>query len=191
MPASRIFAALAVALFALASAGPASALSLTPANCPGDCYGVDIELDVTLTSVQLMMDFQNYVGTVPAHDDLEAIAFKLYTTEVVWTPAPGNPFDDFTNGGLNSNGCSDSGNGWDCFAGNFDIIAAGKPTLTLDYTITGATALLGAGDSSFKAKFGPQDGWLISESMIPEPTGAALFLVGGVVMSSGIRRRRA
>jgi hypothetical protein len=54
-------------------------------------------------------------------------------------------------------------------------------------------ALLGAGESSFKAEFGSatENGWLISEKMIPEPTGAAMFLIGGVVMSSAIRRRRA
>jgi hypothetical protein len=201
MPASRIVAALAVALFALASAAPASAVTLAPA-CAGDCFGVDIEMDVTLTSVQLTMDFEDYVGTAsfpPGHPDLQAIAFKLYTNDDVdWTFVSGyldsNPFssfDSFVNGGLSNGGCNGSGNGWDCFVGNLDIIAEGKPTLTLNYAISNADALLGAGDSSFKAKFGPDNGWLISEKMIPEPTGAAMFLVGGVVMSSAIRRRHA
>ena len=54
MRASRIFAA--IALFALAAAAPASAVTLAPA-CTGGCFGVDIEIDVTLTSVQLTMDF--------------------------------------------------------------------------------------------------------------------------------------
>jgi hypothetical protein len=192
-----------IAFFALAAATPASALTLTPA-CAGGCFGVDIELDVTLTSVQLTMDFEDYVGAAtspPGHSDLEAIAFKLYTNDdVVWTfdsgdldSAPFTGFNSFVNGGLSNGGCNGNGNGWDCFNGNLDIIAAGKPTLTLNYNISNADALLGAGDSSFKAEFGSEtdNGWLISESMIPEPTGAALFLVGGVVISSATRRRRA
>ena len=131
------------------------------------------------------------------HPDLQAIAFKLYTNDdVIWAFDSGdldsNPFtsfNSFVNGGLSNAGCN--GNGWDCFLGNLDIIAEGRPTLTLNYSISNADALRTAGDSSFKAKFGPDNGWLISEKMIPEPTGAAMFLVGGVVMSSAIRRRRA
>ena len=201
MRVSQTCAALAVALFALASAAPASAVTLAPA-CAGNCFGVDIELDVTLTSVQLTMDFEGYVGTAtfpPGHSDLEGIAFKLYTNDDVhWTfvsgdldSAPFASFDSFVNGGLNNSGCNGSGSGWDCFLGNLDIIAAAKPSMTLNYSISNAEALLGASGSSFKAKFGPDNGWLISEKMIPEPTGAALFLVGGVITSSAIRRRRA
>ena len=96
MRASRGFAALAIALFALASAGPAGAVSLVPV-CADGCFGVDIELDVTLTSVQLTMHFQNYVGTSSFHPDLEAVACKLNTNDdVTWDPVPGNPFASFT-----------------------------------------------------------------------------------------------
>lgn len=202
MRASRALSVLPVVLFALASTRPAGAITLVPA-CAGDCFGVDIEVDVTLTSVQLTMDFEHYVGTAtfpPGHSDLEAIAFKLYTNDdVSWTFVSGtldsDPFADFDSlqeGGLADGGCTGSGHGWDCFEGNLDIIAEGNPTLTLNYSISNADALLGAGASSFKAEFGDvdQNGWLISEAMVPEPTGAAMFLVGGVVMSSAIRRRR-
>jgi hypothetical protein len=169
----------------------------------GDCFGVDIEVDVTLTSVQLVMDFENYVGETtfpPGHKDLEAIAFKVFTNDdVIWTFASGSldsdpfttSFDTLVNGGLADSGCKGSGEDWDCLAGSLDIIAAGKPTMTLNYSISNADALRGAGDSSFQAKFGPEDGWLISEALIPEPTGAALFLVGSFVVRSSVRRRRA
>lgn len=203
MPASRILAALAVSLFALASGAPAQALTLTPV-CADGCFGVDISVDVTLTDVQLTMDFEDYVGTdtfPPGHAELEAVAFKLFTNDDVnWTFVSGSldsdPFTSFetlVNGGLADGGCTATGFGWDCFLGNLDIIAEGKPTLTLNYAISNADALLGAGDSSFKAEFGSatDNGWLISEKMVPEPTGAAMFLVGGVVMGSAIRRRRA
>jgi hypothetical protein len=187
----RILVVLAIGLFALASAAPARAVTLTPV-CAGGCFDVAIEIDATLNSVQLTMDFGGYVGTASNHPDLEAVAFKLYTNDdVVWTPAAGNPFASYTPGGLSDGGCNGSGEGWDCFAGTFDIIAAGKPELTLNYDITGAAALRDAADSSFKAKFGPQNGWLISEKMIPEPTGAAMFLIGGLVMGSAVRRRGA
>lgn len=196
--------ALAVALFGLLSAGSASAITLVP-ECTGGCFGVDIELNVTLTSVQLTMDFEDYVGTPsfpPGHPDLEAIAFKLYTNDdVEWELDSAyldladfdGGFDTLTNGGLNDSGCKGTGDGWDCFAGSLDILDEEnlKPELTLNYIISNADALRGAGESSFQAKFGPDNGWLISETMIPEPTGAALFLVGGVVVSSSIRRRRA
>ena len=201
MAVSRTTVALAIALFASASAGPAIALTMVP-GCADGCFGVDIVVDATLTSVQVSMDFENYAGTAtfpPGHSDLEAIAFKLYTNDDVnWTFVSGTldsdpftSFDSFVNGGLNNSGCDGNGNGWDCFLGNLDIIAEGKPTMTLNYSISNADALSGTGDSSFKAKFGPENGWLISENLIPEPNSAVLFLVGGVVVSSAIRRRRA
>jgi hypothetical protein len=202
MSTSRIISVLAFALFASVAGAPANALTLTPA-CEGDCFGVDIEVEVTLTSVQLTMDFEDYVGTEtfpPGHPELEAIAFKLFTNDDVnWEFVSGSldsdpftGFDSFVNGGLANGGCTGSGNGWDCFLGNLDIVAEGNPILTLNYAISNADALLGAGASSFKAEFGSatDNGWLISEKMIPEPSGAAMFLVGGVVMGSAIRRRR-
>jgi len=159
MRASRIFAA--IALFALASAAPAGALTLAPA-CAGDCFGANIEADVTLTRVRLTMDFENYVGRgtlPPRHPVPEGIAFKLYTNDdVVWTfdssgvhSNPFTSFNSFVHPGLNNN----------------------------------------SGGSSFKARFGPHNRGPISEAMIPEPAGAAMFLIGGVVMSSAVRRRRA
>jgi hypothetical protein len=207
MAAPRTFAALAVALFALVSAKPASALSLYPA-CTGDCFGVDITVNVSLTNLQIIMDFENYVGTSgfpPGHPNLEAFALKIFTNDAVTYSfvsgdLDGNSYTNYTTqdpGGLANGGCKDVGTGWDCFAyddpvpGPLDIIADGKRTLTLNYTISNAGALRGAGDSSIQVLFGPDNGWLISEALIPEPTGAALFLVGGVVLHSSVRRRRA
>jgi hypothetical protein len=218
----RAWAAVAVALFALASAGPARALSLFP-ECAGDCYGLDsddIRVDVTLNSVQLTMNFQTYGGSdtnPPGHPNLEGIAFKLFTNDDVnWNPESAwgrfgdkefgpleptlAPFQ-FAEGVLSNNGCSDkgSGNGWDCFEATEELDIIGlinavppeDPVLELNFNISNAEALRGAGESSFKVDFGPQNGWLLSEALLPEPTGAALFLVGALVINSAMRRRRA
>jgi hypothetical protein len=106
-------------------------------------------------------------------------------------------------GGLNANGCSGSGSGFDCTAAWFSgvPVPSGTPYLwAWDVEMTTGTLFTGALESSIKVRYVDADnnkvGALVSEgitlqtnpNLIPEPATAALL--GGGLLALAFARRR-
>ncbi|HEY8152801.1 MAG TPA: PEP-CTERM sorting domain-containing protein [Myxococcota bacterium] len=102
-------------------------------------------------------------------------------------------------GGLNANGCSGSGSGFDCaYAGSTGVaVPGGTYAWVFDLEMDTGTLFTTPDSSSIKARyideFGEKVGDLVSENItlqvIPEPASAAL-LGGGLLALALARRRR-
>ncbi len=116
-------------------------------------------------------------------------------------------------GGINANGCSGSGGGFEC-ANSLSALNGGKGVAinpgngagidyswVFDVTVNNGTLFTGVGDSSIKARFvnasGGKVGALISEPFtlthtppIPEPETYAILLAGLGLLGFAARRRK-
>jgi len=221
-----LFAALSIAgVSATASADSLTigGLNSTCATCQGSSYTLDIQKaigvdlfagdgvtdDTYLVTLTIDTTFYNGGG-----DYIDEVAVKISSganaAKIIGAPRPDGVFttdlstisNNWTllNGGINADGCSGSGSGFECS----DWIGTGRA-----YTIPGATLVwqfyidisgpLSSFDSvdapSIKARYidvvDGQDvkvGALVSEK-VPEPTTLALLGVG--MSLAAIRRRRA
>lgn len=207
MPRSPFFTSIA-ALFALVfSASAASALSIDfgGADDPSlhgttGSLSIDGPIDAGTGTFDVVwsMDFTGYEGSATQHPYLTNIAFKAFSDisfvdidSIVWTTPTDGTLVYPSNINGQSGGCvtgSGSEAGMVCVDLDPYVDATSGGEIVASFTVTGDLL----GDSwSYRGKFGPERGWVISESgaPVPEPTAAMLFAAG--LLLARFRMRRA
>jgi hypothetical protein len=197
-----------LALVALALVGgSASADPIGPdcSTCQGSIYTLDYggapistTADTGTFRITLTIDTSGYNG---GGTKLNAVAVKVSSMLVGMSlyDAPGGAGAWTTwMGGLNANGCSGSGTGFDCaYAGNTDVaVPNGTYAWVFDLEMDTGALFTTPFSSSIKARYidnaGVKVGDLVSEyitlQVIPEPASAALL--GDGVLAIAIARRR-
>jgi hypothetical protein len=118
-----------------------------------------------------------------AFDDISAVSF-VSATGITGTETAVPLYPARFNGT-----CSEGPSGFVCLtlAAPQDMLADGK---TYSYTFS-VTGILAQDEWSYRGKFGPGTGWVISETAppIPEPTSAAVFGLGALIVGAALRRR--
>jgi hypothetical protein len=179
-------------------------------TCHGGIYTLEYKvLTPTEYLIKLTVDSSGYNGG-PATDYIQGVAPKvassiLASSSLLLTNAPGT-WDFNPNNGLNSNGCSNGGNGFGCSQTPDDDAVVGA-TYGWIWDIKVANAndwLLLPGAASIKVNYDPHNGILVSEPItlqnnpninpgcincvVPEP--APLALIGlGLFALVAVRRR--
>jgi hypothetical protein len=195
----RALAAWLLTLGALA-ASPASADPIGPScgTCQGAIYtleydgapiSVDIPNGTETFRITLTIDTSGYNG---GGINLNAVAIKVSSMLVGMSlfDAPGGAGNWTTwMGGLNANGCSQSGSGFECaYAGYYDVPVPNATPYTWVFDLEMDTGALFTTpfSSTIKVRYvdaqGEKVGDLVSEGItlqvIPEPASAALVAVG-------------
>ena len=204
-----------VALAAVtASAASAGTIGPTCSTCQGSIYTLTnlglapIDLDPSDGSfntyrIALTIDTSGYTG---GGTDIDQVAIKVASSvdKAVLESAPGGVSDwTLQAGGLNANGCSGSGSGFECsnwVIGSPTGAGVNGPPLTWIFDVDVASPLLTSDDAaSIKARYvdgsGNKVGALVSEGItlspttVPEPGTLSLLGIGfGAVI---LRKRRA
>jgi hypothetical protein len=199
-------------LASLALAGSASADPIGPScgTCQGSIYtleydgapiSVDIPNGTETYRITLTIDTSGYNGG-GLFIDTVAIKVSAQLESELLFDAPTGAGNWLTwLGGLNANGCSGGGSGFDCAAAWFSGVPVpdGTPYVWVwDLEIDAGTLFTGPFESSIKVRYVDENndkvGDLVSENItlqvIPEPASAAL-LGGGLLALALARRRRA
>jgi len=202
---------LLAAVIAVASATHANAASIGP-NC-GTCQGsiytlanlgpAPIDLNTADGSfdtwrIALTIDTSGYTGTGVAIDEIAIkVADKVDQASMVDAPGPVGSWQ-LVPGGLDANGCTGSGSGFDCSdwvgIGSSPAIVHG-PLLTWVLDVdAGSPLLTGFDQASIKVRYvdasGNKVGSLVSENItVPEPGTWSLLALG--VAATLFRRRLA
>ncbi len=194
--------ATALAIPSFASSASALTMSFGGADDPS-LHGTSGQLSISgpidagtgTFDVVWSMDFAGYAGSSSDHQYLTNIAFKAFTSmsvvtldEIIWTAATDG--DLFSPSNVNNSGCvtgPGSNAGMVCVELDPAVDATMGGEIFAHFTVTGDLDL---SEWSYRGKFGPENGWVISESgvPIPEPTAAMLFAVGLLVARSRVRR---
>jgi hypothetical protein len=198
---------LALAALALAG-GRASADPIGPScgTCQGSIYTLEYDgapISTTATTetfrITLSIDTSGYSG---AGSYIDTVAIKVSSSleSATLFAAPGGAGSWTTwTGGLNANGCSGSGSGFDCAAAWFIGIPVPDATLyqwTWDIEMDTGILFTDPFEASIKVRYVDGDhekvGDLVSEGItlqvIPEPASAALL--GGGLLALAISRRQ-
>lgn len=143
------------------------------------------------------IDLDGFEGTATDHPQLTDIGFKAFAQvssvrvdELMWSN--GTTGTLFESGNISNAGCTGpSPAGFVCMTGFDPVIDATLGgTFSARFTVEGRLA---DDEWSFRGKFGPQNGWVISETAaapIPEPSAAILFALGAVVAGVYTTHRR-
>ncbi len=193
--------------FALLSASHATAASIGPDcdTCQGGIYSLYYDgspIATTATTetfrITLSIDATGYSGAA-THLENAAIKVSSQIISASVFSGPGVVSWWMVLGGLNANGCSGSGSGFDCVALESNgILLTALPTYDFTFDIEVATGGLFVGplESSIKVRYtdgaGNKVGALVSEGItlmvIPEPATATLLAMGLGLLAA---RRRA
>lgn len=138
------------------------------------------------------MNFTGYQGSVSNHPNLTHVAFKAFKsigTVVLDNPSLGE-LDWPSN--VSNGGCADPPQNAKmvCVTLTPAQSATGGGTFSAAFSVTGG--VLKTDEWSYRGKFGPGNGWVISESAtppIPEPTSAAVFALGALIAGGVLHRR--
>jgi hypothetical protein len=129
------------------------------------------------------------------HEYLTDIGFKAFSSvesasldAIVWNTSTSGTF--FESGNVSNAGCEGpSSAGFICVADlapSVDATMGGVFRAT--FTVTGTIKL---DEWTFQGKFGPENGWLISETAAPVPEPSAALVFGlGIVLAESLRRRK-
>ncbi len=141
------------------------------------------------------MNFNDYEGGVGDHQYLTHIAFKAFSDissvtldSITWTSLVSGTALYPAN--VNNGGCdAGSSAGMVCVELDPHVDATNGGELLANFTVVGDLML---DEWSYRGKFGPENGWVISESAtpIPEPSAALVFALGMVAASTRMRARR-
>lgn len=154
-----------------------------------------IEAGTGTYDVVWSMDFEGFEGATDDHQYLTEVAFKAFhditsvtLDSIIWTSSvtgsalyPAN---------VNNSGCVDgSSAGMVCVTLDPSVDATMGGELIANFTVEGD---LDMSSWSYRGKFGPENGWVISESAapVPEPSAALVFAAGMVVASVRMRARK-
>ncbi len=147
------------------------------------------------------MDFEGYEGGVDNHQYLTHIAFKAFS-DISYLKLDSILYvnvDSMTSSvsglalypaNVNSSGCADgSMAGLVCVELDPRVDATNDGEIFAYFTVIGDLKL---DEWSYRGKFGPKTGWVISESAtpVPEPSAALVFALGLVTVSTRMRARR-
>jgi hypothetical protein len=186
---TRLFPGFAVAL-ALTFGSAANAYTFDGSSL----HGATGELTITDTgpdySVVWSIDLTNFDdadAVATGHTLLTHVAFKAFTS------ISSVELDDPTVGNLafpsnvSNAGCAASSPaGFVCVTLASPVLATAGGTYDVSFTVVG---VLNEGEVSYRGKFGPRNGWVISESfVIPEPSAALIFGAGLLLVRTRIRR---
>ena len=193
--------AIAIAAVALASASAqATTVNFDATSINGDSlHGSTGSLTASLTAtpgvyeVTWSLNSSTFVGDA-THNVVQSLAFKAFTSISAVSVAPTDsgpagtlywPSNVNGNGGANCVTSSEAG--FVCFDFVPDVATGG--TISKTFLVTGT---LNEGlDWSFRGKYGTGTGWVISASAppVPEPTSAAVFGLGALMVGAALRRR--
>jgi hypothetical protein len=184
------------------TASNASALTADFGGVDGDTLkGATGSLTITETAtegtfnVEWYMNFAGYEGEEDDHQFLTEIAFKAFTNVTAVSLVGIDPMtavsgDDIYPSNVNNGGC-DPGSDANmvCVSLTEGIDATMGGDVTAYFSVTGDLKL---DEWAYRGKFGPEDGWVISEGAtpIPEPSAALVFAAGLVVASVRVRSQR-
>jgi hypothetical protein len=210
------FALLGCAVFVLSAASArANSIGPTCATCQGSIYTLDnlglapTDLNQTDNSfdtyrIMLTIDTSGYTGTGVRIDEVAVkISSAVSTANIVSAPGGASAWTLVT-GGLNANGCSGSGSGFEC--SDWMVGSAGGATIpggllswVFDVDVTGGL-LAGTNQATIKARYVDANnvkvGALVSEDItlgpptttVPEPATLALLGIGVAFAAVGRRR---
>lgn len=161
--------------------------SLTVEDLGGGNFTVLWSIDFT--------NFDDADAIATGHEYLTNVGFKAFNKNSIIT------LDDLSIGtfyypsNVSNGGCDTSSSAsLACVTLNDPgILATGGGTFSVLFNVSNGT-LLGEESWSFRGKYGPDDGWVISENNncppIPEPTAALIFGLGALVVGSASRRSK-
>jgi hypothetical protein len=141
------------------------------------------------------MDFTGYEGSVGDHQYLTNIAFKAFS-DITMVSLDSTTWDSAVSGSalypanVNNGGCQAGSNAkMVCVTLDPAVDATMGGEFSAHFTVTGD---LNLSEWSYRGKFGPENGWVISESAapVPEPSAALVFAAGLAVISARMRSRR-
>jgi hypothetical protein len=147
------------------------------------------------------MTFDGFDGSATKHGELTHVAFNAFKDisvvtleEVIWTsPVSGVPLSPSN---ISNNGCATSTglvSGFVCMALDSPVDVTMGGDFSAVFQVTGT---LKDNEWSYRGKFGPGDGGVISEKAsmsaptgpVPEPTAPLVFAAGILVVGIAIRR---
>jgi PEP-CTERM motif len=187
---------------------PAAATLIGPScgTCQGSTYeisysGTPIATTATTETwrITYTIDATGYSGG-GTHLDTVALKVSSMLVGATLVSAPGGiGLWNETLGGLNASGCSGAGSGFDCVeataVGTSPVVPGFVYTWVFDLEMATGALFTGTDESSVKARYvddgGIKVGDLVSENitltLVPEPSTAALVLLGAALL--GARRR--
>ncbi len=201
--------AIAVVALGLPAVSGADSIGPNCGTCQGSIYtleygGAPIATTATTETfrITLTIDTSGYNGP---GIQLNAVAIKvssmLVSMSLIDAPDGAAAWTTWM-GGLNANGCSGSGSGFDCaYAGLHGVtVPGGTYSWVFDLQMNTGALFTAPNSSSIKARYidakGGKAGALVSENItlqdlqvIPEPTTAALLGSGLLALASACRRR--
>ena len=196
--------------FGFLGASPSQATPIGPScgTCQGSIYeisstGVPLpDIDPLHETFRITYTI-NTTGYNGGGTKLNAVALKVSSMLVgmVLVDAP-DGVGGWTTwmGGLNANGCSGSGSGFDCaYAGLYALtVPDGTASWVFDLTMDNGALFTALDSSSIKARYtndaGVKVGALVSENItltiVPEPSTGLLVALGGSILAARRSRRR-
>jgi hypothetical protein len=190
--------ALVLAVFSTAVAAHATTVNFTGSSLQGSTGSLDITAtgnpDEYLVIWSLdTTGFNDATATSTNHTLLTHIAFKAFTSlsSVSFAAEPGDNLTGtlFANSNLSGNGCSLIASAGFVCVDITDVDATINTVYQKSFLVVGTLDTTLAW--TFKGKYGPGPGWVISEQAppIPEPASAALFGLGVLVAGAALRKR--